>query len=284
MGTTEEKNTGEVSEVGRQPLTPEERQLLTKYLVSRYAGEKNGGDYYAVPIVALLIVLLLYRGALGLSLIPFVVVIIGTIQLAVGLMWRKKISSLGKDFRASFVVSVILTLVMSALSVVVILLFADVFTKGPEPPDWLVYVLLAAAGALAIARIRLYQTAMVKITYRFFEEASKKWNDYRDKCTALIWLVLIVALIGAGTMLLMYSSVTNLHADNLLEAFAESFSAAIALGFLLITEIVCFAVALLVFNLLTRKMETAAARLTLSLLTEPEEEPAEEKPAEAKLY
>ena len=73
MGTTEEKNTGEVSEVGRQPLTPEERQLLTKYLVSRYAGEKNGGDYYAVPIAALLIVLLLYRGALGLSLIPFVV-------------------------------------------------------------------------------------------------------------------------------------------------------------------------------------------------------------------
>lgn len=85
-------------------------------------------------------------------------------------------------------------------------------------------------------------------------------------------------------MLLMYSSVKNLHADNLLEAFAVSFSAAIALGFLLITEIVCFAVALLVFNLLTRKMETAAARLTLSLLTEPEEEPAEEKPAEAKLY
>ena len=41
MGTKEEKNTGEVSEVGRQPLTPEERQLLTKYLVSRYAGEKN---------------------------------------------------------------------------------------------------------------------------------------------------------------------------------------------------------------------------------------------------
>ena len=217
---------------------------------------------------------------MGLSLIPLVVVIIGTIQLAVGLMWRKKISSLGKDFRASFVVSVILTLVMSALSVVVILLFADVFTKGPEPPDWLVYVLLAAAGALAIARIRLYQTAMVKITYRFSGEASKKWNDYRDKCTALIWLVLIVALIGAGTMLLMYSSVKNLHADNLLEAFAG----AIALGFLLVTVIVCFAVVLLVFNLLTRKMETAAARLTLSLLTEPEEEPAEEKPAGAKLY
>ena len=280
MGTKEEKNTGEVSEIGRQPLTPEERQLLTKYLVSRYAGEKTGGYYYAVPIVALPIILILYRGALGLSLIPLVVVIIGTIQLAVGLMWRKKISSLGKDFRASFVVSVILTLVMSALSVVVILLFADVFTKGPEPPDWLVYVLLAAAGALAIARIRLYQTAMVKITYRFSEEASKKWNDYRDKCTALIWLVLIVALIGAGTMLLMYSSVTNLHADNLLEAFA----AAIALGFLLTTVIVCFAVVLLVFNLLTRKMETAAARLTLSLLTEPEEEPAEEKPAGAKLY
>ena len=282
MGTTEEKNTGEVSEVGRQPLTPEERQLLTKYLVSRYAGEKNGGDYYAVPIVALLIILLLYRGALGLSLIPFVVVIIGTIQLAVGLMWRKKISSLGKDFRASFVVSVILTLVMSAVSVVVILLFADVFTKGPEPPDWLVYV--AAAGALAIARIRLYQTAMVKITYRFSEEASKKWNDYRDKCTALIWLVLIVALIGAGTMLLMYSSVKNLHADNLLEAFVVSLSATIALALLIIKVIVCFAVALLVFNLLARKMETAAARLTLSLLTEPEEEPAEEKPAEAKLY
>ena len=285
MGTKEEKNTGEVSEIGRQPLTPEERQLLTKYLVSRYAGEKKGGDYYAVPIVALPIILILYRGALGLSLIPLVVVIIGTIQLAVGLMWRKKISSLGKDFRASFVVSVILTLMMSALSVVVILLFADVFTKGPEPPDWLVYVLLAAAGALAIARIRLYQTAMVKITYRFSEEASKKWNDYRDKCTALIWLVLIVALIGAGTMLLMYSSVKNSHADNLLEAFA----AAIALGFLLMTVIVCFAVVLLVFNLLTRKMETAAARLTLSLLTEPEEEPAEEKPAEekpagAKLY
>ena len=181
-------------------------------------------------------------------------------------------------------IALILTLVMSALSVVVILLFADVFTEGPEPPDWLVYVPLAAAGALAIARIRLYQTAMVKVTYRFSEEASKKWNDYRDKCTALIWLVLIVALIGAGTMLLMDSSVKNLHADNLLEAFAESFSAAIALGFLLITEIVCFAVALLVFNLLTRKMETAAARLTLSLLTGPEEEPAEEKPAEAKLY
>ena len=102
MGTTEEKNTGEVSEVGRQLLTPEERQLLTKYLVSRYAGEKNGGDYYAVPIVALLIILLLYRGALGLSLIPFVVVIIGTIQLAVGLMWRKKISSLGKGFSCFF--------------------------------------------------------------------------------------------------------------------------------------------------------------------------------------
>ena len=280
MGTTEERNTDEVNEVSRQPLTPEERQLLTKYLVSRYAEAKKGGDYYAVPIVALLIILLLCRGALGLSLIPFVVVIIGTIQLAVGLMWRKKISSLGKDFRASFVVSVILTLVMSALSVVVILLFADVLTEGPEPPDWLVYVLLAAAGALAIARIRLYQTAMVKTTYRFSEEASKKWDDYRDKCTALIWLVLIVTLIGAGTMLLMYSSVTNLHADNLLEAFA----AAIALGFLLTTVIVCFAVVLLVFNLLTRKMKTAAARLTLSLLTEPEEEPAEEKPAGAKLY
>ena len=85
-------------------------------------------------------------------------------------------------------------------------------------------------------------------------------------------------------MLLMYSSVTNLHADNLLEAFVVSLSAAIALAFLLMTVIVCFAVTLLVFNLLTRKMETAAARLTLSLLTEPKEEPAEEKPAEAKLY
>ena len=272
MGTTEEKDTGGMSEVGRQPLTPEERQLLTKYLVSRYAGEKMGGDYYAVPIVALLIILLLCRG-----LIPIVVVIIGTIQLAVGLMWRKKISSLGKHFRASFVVSVILTLVMSALSVVVILLFADVLTEGPEPPDWLVYVLLAAAGALAIARIRLYQTAMVKTTYRFSEEASKKWNEYRDKCTALIWLVLIVALIGAGMVLSMYSSVTNLHADNLLEAFVVSLSAMIALAFWLVTVIVCYAVVLLVFNLLTRKMETAAARLTLSLLTEPEEKPAEEE-------
>ena len=53
---------------------------------------------------------------------------------------------------------------------------------------------------------------------------------------------------------------------------------------ILTIERAAFAVALLVFNLLTRKMETAAARLTLSLLTEPEEEPAEEKPAEAKLY
>ena len=80
MGTTEEKSTVEEKELWQRTMTPAEQRVLSKFLASRYHKGKKGGAYYAVPIIALLVIVCIAAGPVGVLLGPVTWMVIGTIQ------------------------------------------------------------------------------------------------------------------------------------------------------------------------------------------------------------
>ena len=223
MGTTEEKSTVEEKELWQRTMTPAEQRVLSKFLASRYHKGKKGGDYYAVPIIALLVIVCIAAGPVGVLLGPVTWMVI------------------------------FLFILFGALTVIIAMLVTDLISESVLPPSWLYFGLMVAAGVLAVVRIRLYQTAMIKTTYRFSREASAKWADYREKCSALIGLVVLVVVATICALELQFASFWVLNAIGV-----------VALTFLL-------------FNVFTRKMETAAAEMTLQLLEEAANADAEAK-------
>ncbi len=277
MGTTEEKSTVEEKELWQRTMTPAEQRVLSKFLASRYHKGKKGGDYYAVPIIALLVIVCIAAGPVGVLLGPVTWMVIGTIQLGVGLLWRKKLGELQKEFRVSYVVSVILFILFGALTVIIAMLVTDLISESVLPPSWLYFGLMVVAGVLAVVRIRLYQTAMIKTTYRFSREASAKWADYREKCSALIGLVVLVVVATICALELQFASLRKMKADGPLEVILVILSASIMSAFWVLNAIGVVALTFLLFNVFTRKMETAAAEMTLQLLEEAANADAEAK-------